>query len=504
VAVTLVLRRSLAGYVADPDAFYHMAHAARYGSGSPFDTAFPWARFSVIGDFGADLWWGYHMLLAPFTKVLPFPESMGWAAVAGTSALLLTVLYVARAHRVRAPLFWVLFFLAAVPNALFRHLMMRPHVLSLAASLLLASALSRNRWRLALGASALLTWVHASLFWVPLAVLSAYCVALLGERRVTAGSEAGSGSEVFRARVTMSAGHVLAGTLLGWILRPHPVATARLVNTQIFELLRLRGVDVTLNPGGELLPLPVQGLVPVAWLVGVPWLIAVTVSLWALARPRARVLEARSQERVLLWTCMALSAGFLILTVAVASRALVEWTAFASLGVALAWSHFLGGRQLRLAATALLAAVALAATPWIAQWHGLNVRLNTLPPNHLREVSEWLATQGNEGDLVFHVHWDSFGPLFAWNQRNHYVGGMDPVFQLAHDADLHQRTLSLRGEAPPREDPWEIIARGYDARWVLVEPFRDPGLYRSLREDARFDLVRLTRMEAVFEVIERP
>ena len=47
-AVTLVLRRSLAGYVADPDAFYHMAHAARYGSGSPFDTAFPWARFSVI------------------------------------------------------------------------------------------------------------------------------------------------------------------------------------------------------------------------------------------------------------------------------------------------------------------------------------------------------------------------------------------------------------------------------------------------------------------------
>ena len=36
--------------VADPDTFYHWAHAAAYLRGSPLDTAFPWARFSAIGE----------------------------------------------------------------------------------------------------------------------------------------------------------------------------------------------------------------------------------------------------------------------------------------------------------------------------------------------------------------------------------------------------------------------------------------------------------------------
>ena len=53
--------------IADPDAFYHMAHAKVYAERGIFYSEFPWAQFSIIKELKSDIWYGFHLFLIPFT-----------------------------------------------------------------------------------------------------------------------------------------------------------------------------------------------------------------------------------------------------------------------------------------------------------------------------------------------------------------------------------------------------------------------------------------------------
>jgi hypothetical protein len=116
--------------------------------------------------------------------------------------------------------------------------------------------------------------------------------------------------------------------------------------------------------------------------------------------------------------------------------------------------------------------------------------------------------------VVFHAHWDNFGPLFAWNRVNHYLGGMDPIFQYVHDRGLYWKYAYLSTDLatewtcdayPCREgsavDTYASLVGDFDARWVLVEPERNPKLFFYLLNDARYELGLLTESAAVFQVL---
>src|SRR5437763_14871663 len=53
----------------DPDALYHFRHASLYATRGPLLSGFPWMAYSVMGHIPGDLWYGFHLLLAPFTYV---------------------------------------------------------------------------------------------------------------------------------------------------------------------------------------------------------------------------------------------------------------------------------------------------------------------------------------------------------------------------------------------------------------------------------------------------
>ncbi|NJD17860.1 MAG: hypothetical protein FIA95_01030, partial [Gemmatimonadetes bacterium] len=129
LAVVLAAHLSLAPNVADPDSFYHLGHAAHYAAHGLLDTAFPWATTSVIGDLGGDLWWGFHMLLLPFTTFASVTDGIRAAAFVNSLALAAAVWWVLDRHGVRGAGWWTAGFLVAVPNVLFRYVMVRPHVL---------------------------------------------------------------------------------------------------------------------------------------------------------------------------------------------------------------------------------------------------------------------------------------------------------------------------------------------------------------------------------------
>jgi len=479
-------QRSLRSVVADLDSFYHIGHAAVYASGALWDTALPWARHSLIGEVGGDLWWGYHLILAPFSALGVVP-GIAAAGVACTG-LLLAVLFTTLRLRGAAALPWTLFAFLAVPNVLYRLLMTRPHVLSLAAGLGVGALLAARRWRAAAAVSAALCWIHASFFWLPLLVLGGWLAARFLE------ADRDDLATDGRAATVATLGGVAAGLLL----RPRPLATLRLLDVQLLDVLGPRGPEAALRAGGDLAPLPPEALVPTSWLFLGVWAVLVGGLLVArgLRTPGWRELDP--YRRILGTTFALLSAGFLILALAVTSRAVVQWVVFGTAATALLAPALIPRPGLRRMAGAALVAVTLGALPWMGSWHATNVRLNAVPEDRLQEAARWLAEASGPGELVVHAHWDSFGPLFAWNRVNHYLGGMDPAFQYAVDPQRYPRLAGLAGPPPLAEDPGGVLS-SYDPRWVLVEPTRDPALLEALRRDPRWDLARITEDAVVFQ-----
>ena len=182
VLAVLAAHLSLFPKIADLDGFYHLGHAAAYAEGSIFDTSLPWAALSVIGDRGGDLWWGFHVVLLPFTALGSVDWGVRVAALALTFVLVGSFYGALRRHDVRGAAWWTLLFFLAVPNVVFREVMARPHMLSLAGSVLLLSVLVRGRWWQVALLAAAIAWFHLSLAWAPVAIAGAYAFVRAVER----------------------------------------------------------------------------------------------------------------------------------------------------------------------------------------------------------------------------------------------------------------------------------------------------------------------------------
>ncbi|MEQ1855037.1 MAG: hypothetical protein ABL963_01125 [Longimicrobiales bacterium] len=507
VLAVLVAHASLFPKIADPDAFYHFGHAAAYAEGSIFDTSFPWATQSVIADRGADLWWGFHVALVPIAAL----DSVAWGI--RLAALMLTVLlvgsfYVAlRRHSVESATWWTLVFFLAVPNVLFRQVMLRPHMLSLAGALLLLAVLVRGRWWQAALLGAAVAWVHIGLAWAPIAVAVAYAFVRAVERGLVVPRAPESVAPITAiAAVTLGVG-------AGWLLRPHPIDTAALAGVQIIRLLAEKATEEPLTFAAELYPLSLGELTRTSWLFLIAWLAAIGVAIHGVATGGLR---ARPEQRTLLVSALLVSTAFLLLTLFSARRAMEYWVAFGALAFPFLWDQVrtLTARRAVRAAGALVLAGHLG---WGAWRYALNVELVASPPDTMAQVADFLEGQATPGDVVFHAKWDNFGPLLAHNRTSRYLGGMDPVFQLAHDSRRYWEFFYLSADlntewtcdafpcaSGDANDTHRVLTDHFGARWVVVEPYRNPRFSLYLLNDPRYRLALETQREAVFEVLPDP
>lgn len=512
LAAVFVFHLLLAPRVADVDAFYHVGHAAHYVETSPFNTGFPWTAFSVVGVEGSDMWWGFHLALMPFALFADIARGIGAAGMVLSTVLLGTFAWIAGRHRLVAQAVWPVLLFIAVPNVLFRYVMVRPETVSLLLSLLLLCFLARGRWWSVALASAGVTWFHLSMFWLPPGILAAYLVSRGLDRLAAGPSEPEPGRTWWLLTLA-----VVAGTAAGWVLRPHPFAAARLAWVQIGMLLgvKAQGGEAPLTFAVGLAPLHATTLLRTAGPMIVAWMGSLVLSLGALPHG-ARLRAIEPAERRLLWAAHLVAAAFFVMTLVVARRSLVQWEAFAVLGLALSLTHLTWGIDRRRLGWALALAV-VALLPWTVYRHVINVRYVATEPDHLEQVAEWLSANTDEGDLVFNTHWDQFGPLFARDRVDRYVGGMDPIFQYAYDPTLYWRFHYLSTDAmtdrtcgtyPCTEasvvDTWSTLAHDFGARYVLVEPRRNPRLARYLLTDARYELALETQHEAIFRVRTTP
>lgn len=516
-AVVALAHAALAPKIASVDSFYHVGHSAQYAEHGLLDTSFPWATQSAIGDLGADLWWGFHVVLVPFALAGDVTTAIRAAGAVMTLLLGVTVWWILERHRVRAAGWWAVLFLVATPNVLYRYVMVRPHVLSLALGLLLVSVLARGRWWQALLVSAAITWLHLGLFWMGPGLVAAF--SLVRGARAWAG-RGDRDPPPAGVPVGVAAVAVLAGTLLGALLRPRPIASLELAWIQIGRLFSARSEGLPLIFAGELAPLPAAELARTSWFFLIAWGCALAVAsvagLRALRRRERAVPPGRPAldppEVVVLGTCLAVSVVFAALAVLSARRALMELVAFGSLALPLAWT--LAGPSTSRRRVGLALAVLLAAhVPWTGWRHLVNRTWVAFPPDLLAESATWLAENTAPGDVVWHGHWDNFGPLFARNRSNRYLGGMDPIFQYAHDPKSYWEHFYLSGDLvveytcdafPCHEGTatgiHDAVGGHTGARWVLVEPARNPKLTQELLANPGFTLAHETPGALVFRV----
>lgn len=467
--------------IPDPDSLYHLRHAQLLRVNGIFNTEFPWTYYSAMRTAGADLWYGLHLFLVPFTNLKV-------AGIFLAVLLLLSFYWVSRKQNFSFAGWWPFLFLLAVPNALFQILMVRPQTLTMALSAILVSVFSSGGSFLAVFLLATtITFFHISFFWLAPGIAILNLLIRLWQK-----NDWQKGARDFIA--------VLAGTFLGMILRPEPLAALKLVYIQVVKLIIEKQSALPILFSRELAPLSFGALTKTAPIFLILWLVGAVIFIWRFAKKSDFQKDISLEQKRFLWLSGILSLGFFLMTLVVARRSLMFWPGFGTLFIAGVYSFLPLKKTSRELFSVILLVSILLMAPITLYQNAASMRQNARPPNNFQEAAEWLRENSEAGDIVFNTHWDNFAPLFFWNQTNYYIGGMDPIFQYSYNPELYWKFHHISideygdltcGEAECHKqnvlDIYSVLKNDFQAKYVFVEKRRNLNFHRWLELDSRFE-----------------
>ncbi|MDP3935206.1 MAG: hypothetical protein Q8Q46_03265, partial [Candidatus Giovannonibacteria bacterium] len=406
--------------ISDPDIFYHFAHADIYKNSGISQSAFPWLPYSAIEKYSADIWYGFHILLIPFTFLKDHILGMRLAGVFITFVFLVLFYFSCAVLKITPKFFWPFFVIFSSPFFLYHTATARPHVLSLGLNILFFAFLaSENIWGVFFAGIAS-AFLHLSLFWASILIFGVWVlVKILNERKIPA-----------------KEGLVLAaGILAGWILRPNPLGAAKLAYIQTAGLAIEKLKSVPLHFGSELLPLG-SLVFSYFWLFFVVWIIAAFLFFWAQSK-RANLTK---QQKTAIWASLILSFIFFLMTAFLAQRSFDFWVGFGVIFIGLVYAC-------RLYAKNFIIYLGIFILIFSAGYsiYQRNLILNSIgwETGRFQTAGEWLKNNSRAGDIVFNTSWDYFPEIFFWDSKNFYISGMDPIFQYAFSQKLYWEAYYL-------------------------------------------------------------
>lgn len=480
-----------------------MGHAAAYVENGPFLTSFPWLTLSEIGRLGGDLWYGFHILLAPFAMLGDPIVSLRIAGAFMLALMLLGVYLALRGADWRLRWLIPIVVLASSATELMRWIALRPQMLSLGIAALLLWILCAGRrslWQVALLA-AVTSWIHLAFFWLPIAVVITAGLSTLLSR-----SRGERGAPPFW-QVILSA---VGGVLVGAFLRPNPIATLQLLKIQLIDLGDALRNEVPLGYGEELEPISSDVLRDEYAAFLAIWLLAIVAAIvlvW-----RRRIPDAPSPRRLLIGSFI-MSLGGYMMAVGVTSRGSDLWVVFGAMFSALVVSTAISTTRATTANWfAAGAAALLLGLAWFSYSRAqLALGYIGLRPRQFEKAMAWLQKNSPPGSVVATPSWSSFGPMFFWNRHNRQLGGMDPIFQYRRDPRRYWITnalaiaegsekinVALPGEAAIWKDTVLAIKEDLAASYLVVVAENSPKLYRLCKSDPRFREVFVDGTVVVF------
>lgn len=418
-------------YPWDYDTAYHAAMGKLIRSHGILHS-FPWTPFSWLYDHFADDELLFHLLFVPLAGLNWITASQIVGTLAG--ATILTVFYVLlRTERVRFAGLWALILLACSLLFIFRFILVRPHLLSIALSLIFLWAAVRGRLLVLAAVSAIYPLVYIAFWQLP-------CLLLLAAE--TARFFSGKG---IRWKPAAAA---FAGVAAGVAVHPNALDLLRYNWIVMYYVLFKIGwlTDVGFDMGAELKPFPLGGWVQ-GLIIPVFSLIASSVFAWR---------NRRNDMLPLAFVFVAL--GFCVLTIK-SARFAEYFVPFSVAALALA-SRTVNRRFL---APAILG-VSMIYTLWVGSptLSDITHLENKMPP----EIAAALQRLIPRGSQVFTTDWYNTGLLMMTLPDRLFLVTQDPTFLYLKDPELYKIWYSITHDAPAGMA--ETIRQRFNARYVIV------------------------------------
>lgn len=490
------------------DNYYHIRHAWVYQTQGIFNSSFPWLENSVIGKLGSDIWYGFHLLLIPFTFFKDLFFGIKLASLVVTFSALTIIYFIFKKLNIRWPFLWTIFFFFSIPDVFFRMLMLRPHILTLVLSLITFYLLiEKKSGKLVFLTSAMASFIHIALLWLPLVVALVIFIC----------------QKIFEKRWEIKNNiYLFLGLIAGAILRPNVLSTLKIAYIQVIQLSLEKFNNSPLRFGSELRPgnditIVLFEILPISLIV-----IASIMSLIIYLKKEKINLE--NKERTLLASLFVLYILFGVLFYAFARRTADIWVMFSVLFTATSFSLILKNKELyqKYKKIILIIFIIILSFFSVQTLKVVSGYIKDLPPQDmLKESAIWLKENTAEKDIVFNTRWDSFSFLFFWNQHNHYINGMDPIFEYSNNKSLYlehyfleiDKILLINGEAytcgsnPCKEGAvstvYDSLKNNFKVKYIVVEPIRNPKVYKFLNSNQHFNKVFDAKggLEVVFKVL---
>lgn len=414
IAIAAIVQFGFVSIPYDADTAYHVA-VGRLIREHGILHAFPWTPFSWLSDHYADKEMLFHLLFVPLAALSWVTAAKIVGTVAGAAALLSFYL-VLRAEGVRFAGVWAVIPLVASDVFLFRFSLVRPHVLSIALSVVVLWAAARGRLVLLAAASAVYPWAYVA-WQLPLVLVAIAEAARLFAR------------ERLRWQPAAAA---LAGIAVGVALHPNATDLVRLnwlVMVDVLFTSAWSGTGKVLDLGGEFEPFAIA-----QWLT---WLLAAAAMTAAAIALAWR--ERRSGSLPLAFALGALAFGALTVRTARFAEYFIPFSvvALALASRSIRWRWF--------PAVVAAACIAYSAKPISETLHGLGERSERIPP----ELAAWLQSRIPVGAQVFTCEWGHTGTLMLALPDRRFIVALDPTLFYAKDPELYRVWIRLQREGPP-------------------------------------------------------
>jgi hypothetical protein len=399
------------------DGLFHAqsAQLIRENLPRPWMPEFRWLEHtSLRHDRFADFYWGFHLLLVPFS-VLPVEAAARIAPVVISSLSMLALYFVLGRFAVRYRMAWFTVALLASPIFLMRLSQNKAPTAMVGLLLLLVWAWSETRWGLVALLAAAATWVYPV---VPLigGVAAAGVTALtVADRRVPWKVLAG----------------LVAGVACGLVVHPDVPRNLDFLVVNLTEATRLRA--------GEFNPLRTDAFLKDLWIPAGLYLLAF----------RAADLRRGSRRGRAHWTLLLVASVMLL--VAVRYMRGIDFVppfviAFAAVALDEPLGKLVGRVRAHLPATArgagvvaLLVAAVATGSVQVVRARGVVVRNSTAVAHRLEGAASWLAANTEPGELVINLTAGDFEQLWAYNTHNTYFVGFNVRFLQRESPELFRQ-----------------------------------------------------------------
>lgn len=448
------------------DTPYHVA-VGRLISEHGILHSFPWTPFSWLADNYADDRFLFHAMFVPFADLPWATAARIVGALAGT-VILTTFYLIARAERVRFAGLWTLVALVCSSYFIYRFMLVRPHLLSIALALIFLWSAARGRLRILAAVSFIYPWTYIAFWQIPILLLIAAEAAQL-----LAGN---------RARWKPAA-VAAAGIAAGVAVHPNAVNLLNYNWIVMSDVLfkNAWAERIGFNMGSELAPYP-----PLAWAIGLMVVVFMTIvaAIYAWRNRRENGLS-------LAFTAAAL--GFCALTIK--SGRFVEYYApFSAASLALA-SRSISWRFLT--PVVLGVSVLYSSVSAIPVFMKLLQEREEMP----RHVVSSLREEIPRGSRVFTGSWDYTGLLLVTLPEREFLVALDPTLFYVRYPKLYELWYRLVHEAP--EGTARTIRQKFGARYVIIKKPKPRGkIIKRLRSNPNVETLVDSRKWLLFDLGE--